>query len=288
MRDFNYALKQLCLKYPEGSFNTRRDRERILTLIANQLHEMGFRQMQVDSLKPKHVQALVNRWKAEGIAAGTFKNRMWHLRWLAEKTGKEAVIARKNDDYGIPRRQYVTYENRARELTTGDLENVTDPYVRMSLRLQAAFGLRRKESLMIRPAKADRGNWLFLQQSWTKGGRERRIPIRTDEQRQLLEAAKALAGRGSLIPRGLTYVKQLNRYSTQLKGAGIHKAHGHRHLYAQTRYRELTGWSCRLQGGPSFKELSREQRKVDHEARLTISNELGHGRISIVAVYISR
>jgi hypothetical protein len=46
---------------------------------------------------------------------------------------------------------------------------------------------------------------LLLQASWCKGGRKREIPIRNDEQRQLLDVAKALAKGGSLIPVDKTY-----------------------------------------------------------------------------------
>jgi len=60
------------------------------------------------------------------------------------------------------------------------------------------------------------------------------------------------------------------------------------HQYAQQRYQELTGRVCPAQGGPTWKQLSREQRQIDREARLTISAELGHSRIEIVAVYCGR
>ena len=50
------------------------------------------------------------------------------------------------------------------------------------------------------PAWADRGDMLVLKDSWNKGGREIRIPIRTAEQRQLLDEAKALAKGKSLGP----------------------------------------------------------------------------------------
>jgi len=40
---------------------------------------------------------------------------------------------------------------------------------------------------------------LVLKASWTKGGREREIPIRTQEQRQLVDEAKALAKGKSLV-----------------------------------------------------------------------------------------
>ena len=129
-----------------GALRPNVDRERILTLIANQLREMGFVNMHVQSLKPKHVETLVERWKAEGLSTGTLKNRMATLRWWAEKNGKANVVAKSNDVYGIADRRYVTNVSKARELTSGDLAQVTDPYTRMSLRLQAAFGLRREES----------------------------------------------------------------------------------------------------------------------------------------------
>jgi hypothetical protein len=81
----------------------------------------------------------------------------------------------------------------------------------MSLRLQAAFGLRREESIKIEPAAADQGDRIVLKASWTKGGRRREIPIRNEEQRTLLDHAKRLAGSGSLIPPHLRYIDQRNR-----------------------------------------------------------------------------
>jgi integrase len=78
----------------------------------------------------------------------------------------------------------------------------------VSLRLQQAFGLRREEAIKIQPRWGDRGAHLHLKASWTKGGRERTVPIRTREQRALLEQAKQLAGTGSRIPRGRSYIEQ--------------------------------------------------------------------------------
>jgi site-specific recombinase XerC len=288
MRDLNYELKQLCRGNCDGSYATQYARERILTAIANQLYDMGFRHMQATSLKPKHVQALAERWKSEGLSAGTIKNRMTELRWWAEKIGKQNVIARDNDQYGIPKRQYVAIVSRARELTAGDLAKITDPYTRFALKLQAAFGLRREESIKIQPLRADRGDRLVLKASWTKGGRAREIPIRNAEQRQILNEAKQFAGSGSLIPKGMTYVNQLQRFKAQCMAAGISNVHGHRHHYAQQRYRELTGWASPAQGGYSSRELTLEQKLIDHQARVTISAELGHAREQITTVYLSR
>jgi integrase-like protein len=287
MRDLNYELKQLCRRNRDGSYATQVARERILTLIANQLHEMGFRNMTAQSLKPKHVEALVERWKGEELSTGTLKNRMVELRWWAEKAGKENVVARSNDSYGIADRQLVSSANKARELTPLDVSKVADPYTRTSLKLQAAFGLRREESIKIRPVWSDRGDRLVLKASWTNG-RAREIPIRTDGQRQALAAAKEVAGRGSLIPTDKSYVQQLKRYEDQCAKAGIHRAHGHRHAYAQTRYFELTGRQAPAIGGLRSRDLTVEQKREDREVRLIISAELGHEREQITAVYLGR
>ena len=288
MQTLNYELKQICARNRDGSFATQADRERILTLVANQLREMGFVNMQAQSLKPKHVEKLVERWTAEGLSTGTVKNRMTELRWWAEKIGKANVVAKSNDVYGIADRRYVTNVSKARQLTAGDLAQVTDPYSRVSLQLQAAFGLRREESLKIQPAWADRGDRLVLKASWTKGGRAREIPIRHAEQRQVLDEAKRVVGRGSLIPADRSYVQQLRRFEYQCDRAGIHRVHGHRHQYAQERYRELTGWSAPAAGGPRSKELTRAQKLIDRDARLTISRELGHEREQVTAIYCGR
>jgi hypothetical protein len=244
--------------------------------------------MRATSLKPKHVEGLAEHWKAESLSPGTMKNRMSVVRWWSEKIGKQNVVARDNDQYDIPDRQHVTNVSKARELTGTDLEKVTDPYTAMSLRLQAAFGLRRAESIKIQPGWADRGEKLVIKASWAKGGRERTIPIRTDGQRAVLDEAKAFAGKGSLIPADMRYVDQLRRFQHQCAQAGIHHVHGHRHAYAQTRYRELTGWKAPAAGGPRSRELTPEQKEVDHAARLTISEELGHSRTQVVGIYVGK
>ncbi len=288
MRDLNFQLKQMCQRNLEGSFATRTARERILALVANQLHGLGFHHLAVQGLKPKHVDALVQRWTSEGLSAGTIKNRMAVLRWWAEKIAKQNVVARANDHYGIPERRYVTNESKARVLSTGDLAKIADPHLCLPLRLQAAFGLRREESLKIRPAVADRGDVLALQPSWTKGGRAREIPIRSDEQRAVLAEAKSLVGQGSLIPANLTYVAQLRRFEHHCARAGIHRVHGHRHQYAQQRYRELTGWAAPAAGGPRSRDLTATEKALDREARIAISRELGHEREQVTAVYCGR
>ena len=288
MRDLNYQLKLICRHCREGSHATQAKRERMLTLIANHLHELGYRGMSARSLKPKHIEALLERWREQELTTGTIKNRMAAIRWWANKVDKRNVVARSNDHYGIPDRRFVTNESKAKTVTREQLEKVRDQHVRMSLELQQAFGLRREEAMKIRPCIADQCDHLFLKASWTKGGRERIVPIRTEQQRNVLDRAHQLAGRGSLIPSNRNYVQQMRVYEGNTRRAGLHHMHGLRHAYAQKRYEELTGWACPAVGGPIAKELTPEQSEMDCEARLTISRELGHEREQVTGTYLGR
>jgi integrase len=288
MKDLNYQLSELCRNNRDGGFSTQATRSRILDLIANQLQALGFRRMQPRSLKPKHVDALVAHWQDQGIGIGTLKNRLSALRWWANKVNKPSIIAKDNDVYGIGKRTYVAKESKAQELDDKKLSEISDQYVRLSIRLQAAFGLRREESIKVNPSYAVQDDHIRLKPSWTKGGRARTVPIANEEQRRLLDEVWALAKGGSLIPAQLNYVQQLHRYERQLRNAGLSKLHGLRHAYAQQRYFELTGWKAPVAGGPISKELTLKQRALDEYARATISSELGHARADISAVYLGR
>ncbi|WP_244150106.1 integrase domain-containing protein [Xanthomonas sacchari] len=239
-------------------------------MAARQLREVGFRQMRTTSLKGKHVEALLQRWQAEGLSAGTIKNRIAHLRWWAEKAGKAGILPADNTKLGIPERRYVTNESKAKELGDG-LDRITDPHVRLSLRLQAAFGLRREESIKFQPHYADRGDHIAIKGSWAKGGRDRTVPITTPEQRTVLDEAHRLTGLGSLIPANKTYIQQRHVYDGQCKAAGLSNMHGLRHRYAQMRYEVLTGWKAPAAGGLSTVQLNSSQRLLDQQARQQIA-----------------
>ena len=288
MRDLNYQLKQLCTHNRDGSYSTQAGRRRHLSLMADQLHDLGYRGLRPQSLKPKHVIALTELWAQQGLSLGTRKNRLAALRWWAKKVGKAGVIARQNSTYGLGRRQYVTNISKARTLDLDQLNRITDQYTRLSVRLQAAFGLRREEAIKFQPSYAVRHGHIHLKPSWTKGGRARSIPITSSDQRALLEEVQAFTGSGALIPPELRYAQQLHRYERQLRNAGLEKLHGLRHAYAQRRYRDLTGWAAPAAGGPASRSLSSSDRALDKTARGTIAEELGHRRETISAVYLGR
>jgi len=150
--------------------------------------------------------------------------------------------------------------------------------------------LRREESLKIKPHLADKIDRLELSPTWCKGGRSRVIPIRTEEQRYWLEYAKKVADQfgQSLIPKNKKYIQQRRAYDFSVRYAGLKNLHGLRHAYAQNRYKELTGWEAPINGGPKSRQLMPEQKQIDYQARMIISEELGHGREQITVNYLGR
>jgi hypothetical protein len=342
MRDLNFQLRNLCLNCNEDSFATQSKRLRDLDLVANQLHDLGFRGLTVNGLKPKHVYGLVEFWKKQNISAGTMKNRLSFIRWWANKIKKFDMLPATNDAFAIEDRVYVTnvsksshlvgsllssclepaidsalkpaidsgntnlISNLASSLTANSLsfdsclERITDISIKTSILLQAAFGLRREECLKFNPSWADRGHYIVLKGSWCKGGQQRTVSVLNQKQRDVLDKSRVVAGFGSLIPPHRTYIQQLKAYENLTHKVGLFKLHGLRHKYAQERYFLLTGWLSPSDGGltkqsvlQSSSDVLSDQRKQtwidsDHNARLIISQELGHHREDITALYLGR
>jgi len=289
MRDLVYELKHLAQQHREGSYATQANRQDMLQLFGTQLvQEGGYIHMHAHELKGRHINTLLRLWTEQQLSPATLKNRLSVLRWWAKHVGNPGVLKPTNAAYGVPKRQTVARVSKAKALPTEALIKVKDPYVRMSLQLQRAFGLRREESIKMKPWQADQGDRLVLQGSWCKGGRPREIPIRTLAQREVLDKAKALVKmkHAALIPPTKRYVDQLRCYEGQTRRAGLDHLHGLRHAWAHDRYLELTGFACPVRGGPMREAMTPEQVHRDAEARAIIAGELGHGRLEIAAVYL--
>ncbi|NOU04735.1 MAG: integrase [Hyphomicrobiaceae bacterium] len=284
MDALTFGLMGLCRHGRDGSFATRSNREDMLAMMAADLKAGGFKLPTPASLKPKHVEFLIERWRADGITTATMKNRMAVIRWWAEKVNKASVVQRRNEDYGIG--EALTAKSRAYALEGERLAAIQCPLVRLALELQATFGLRREEAIKFKVSIADQSDRVVLRPSWTKGGRGRTIPIVSPKQRELLDRVRGVAGDGALIPDGKKYVEQLKAYEYQTLAAGLRNTHGLRHAWAQQRYQELTCWAAPAAGGPAMSAMSARDQRADRQARLKLSQELGHNRIEITKVYL--
>lgn len=287
--NLRHGLVLLMKRNVDGSYASQAARKNILVQIEKQLKRGGYRHLTPQTLKLKHVKFLVEHWQSQGLGIGTIKNRMAHIRWVFEKTGREHLLPKSNEELGIGKRVFSDNSiNKAKELDVAKLNAISDPYLKTALELQSAFGLRREEALKFNPTIAIKADRIYLKGSWTKGGKEREIPIRNEYQTLVLERALTIAPSGSLIPTGKKYIQQLKHYENTCQKVGLCKNHGLRHQYAQKRYEELTGMKAPKAGGPTSKDLNSVQKSADKEARLTISKELGHEREEITVIYLGR
>lgn len=293
MKDLVYQLSVLCKRNDDGKRSTSAQRQAILKLCGEQLSER-YPRLTIDGIKGRHVHYLVEKWKSEGKQTGTLKNRLAALRWWCEQRKRLWVMSPDNADYGIGRRVNGV-ENKERNLTPDMLNRIGGPYagyIRYSLKLQAAFGLRREEAMKFNPSFAIRRDesgritHIDLKGSWCKNGRPRRVPVKTPEQAALLEEVQTFTGSGSLIPKDKRYVEHLQVWKYWTRVAGISRTHGLRHAYAQDLYEEVSGLRSPHHGGE--KPRSIEEKARDHTGRLTVSEHLGHNRKEISTSYVGR
>ncbi len=275
------------------SFKTMEERARTIFLAFRQLREGGYKLDDPANIKPKHIDYLCDRWLNEGLSAATLQSRLSIMRGFCSWVGKDGMVLTPEHYFGDrAKRTYVANSDKSFAAANVDIdaliENVMDEdlHVGMQLKIQHVFGLRRKEAVMFKPFRADKGEYLSVTDG-TKGGRDRIVPIRTDLQRQALLQAKAIARTpdGFLGNPKLTLEQALWRYSNLIRKHGItHKmlgvtGHGLRHQYANDRYEEIAGVPSPVRGG------SVNDKMKDEVARLTVTEELGHGRKQITSAY---
>ena len=125
----------------------------------------------------------------------------------------------------------------------------------------------------------------------TKGGRDAdRWIIVGDAQRKALQNALEARPLGStnLIAPHERYVdvaisrsSELNQARVILQQHGLPGYHDARAAYACARYEQITGCPA-----PAVAGMRLASKALDRQARVTISTELGHGRIDVLVSYV--
>lgn len=302
MAHLRHEITDVLSHNKDGSFRTQASRKQSLNMFVKAVRDR-FKIPSIKSLKQKHIFHFVESMKEDGLSVGTMKNHMSHVRWLCGKIGKVSIVPRTNEQLGIDARCYVNnidFSWNDKELKEV-LRDIDDPFVKLQIRLQDAFGLRMKEAAIFRPHECIRENDILVDYG-TKGGQPRVVPIKTDDQRILLNEIKNAVKPGySLTPSQFSLKQWLNHYYRKVRAAGVQKtlglkSHGLRHGYAQRRYVELTGFMPTVAYGSASKfyeavqkdtGMERDQiRKADEQARMVISEELGHHRLDITSQYL--
>jgi len=279
-----------------ASYATQDKRADVLYAGFAELRQLGYRLDAVLSLRGKHVEALVQGWQARGLSASTVQNNLSVFRTFSDWIGKSGMVQRVEHylGAGVAVRSSIANQDRSWSAKGIDIAakieqvRTKDPRVALQLELQAAFGLRAREAMQLKPHIADKGAYLSITHG-TKGGRDRVEPIHTPEQRALLERAKTFcASRATSTSDPSWKLHQWkNHYYQVVRANGITRqdgitSHGLRHQYANDLYKVLSGADSPVRGGGPV------DRGADQAARLIVAEELGHSREGVTTHYLGR
>lgn len=149
-----------------ASHETQHKRATVLYQAFTDLREMGYKLGDVRQLKGRHVEALTKHWLSKGLSSSTLQNRLSTLRTFSSWIGKEGMVERTE-------RYFPNHEATRTSINTQDKSwevngvsvkqklddlRALDERVALQVELQLRFGLRVKESIMLRPHLADKGS----------------------------------------------------------------------------------------------------------------------------------
>lgn len=269
------------------------------------LRNLGYKLQDVKNFRGKHAQALMDHWVGAGLGPGTIQQKWSVIRIFCRWIGKEGMVedAEKYvSDPALVTRTYVATEDKSWTAKAVDPTALFDtvetisPVIAATLELELAFGLRRRESLMCKPIRADQGDYLSIETNdGPKNGRARMVPIDTDQKRAVIERAKAMVKfadtrLGELLRdrngNVLRLEQAVNRFTKVLQKCGITKrglgvtAHGLRHQFANDQYQLNLGQASPVRGGEGGSTPDALA------VRQKISVDLGHVRMSITNAYL--
>lgn len=278
------------------SFETQALRETVLFQGFTQLKVLGYHLHDPKNFKPKHMKALGQLWEDQGLSSATIQNRISIFRVFCGWVGKPNMIGDSADyvaDKSSVKRSYSAKKDKSWSAKEIDFEGFLDmvlaeePRVVLYILLGLNFGLRLRESYMLKPHRADKAMYVALAEG-TKGDRARTVPIESKDQKAIIEMAKQFSNgvNGHIGIPGKTLQQTKDRVTYVLRKCGITRKdmdatfHGLRHQFANDFFERRSGVASPVRGGPNISG------EVDKLARLQTSEALGHSRKSITSAYL--
>jgi hypothetical protein len=283
------------------SFSTRATLTQRFSQFVEYARENGISRL--EQVTQETVFAYSDSLKESDLSASTQQNYLSAVNVIMSQARGDNDVRVTGREAGLSSRSNVATEYKG-GVERGELSDRTQAIVELA----SSFGLRFEEASKLDSRSAlqeaqEKGSITIS--SGTKGGQSREIAIKSEKQIETLKNAALLQGNNrSMIANDKTYAE----HQRELYKETSH-FHAERHQYANERYanlmREKLGidikspvlsdkqesqrWSDYLaskayeQGVMLTPETARE---FDREARLEISEELGHHREDVISAYI--
>ena len=319
VRNFNLGNRNMTLALKNGLIEAEYGKETIASYTSHCRKFVAFLQAEhgiktLNQIERSHVQAFaehLNERHENGTLAGASPSTILSGVNSAMKTARQDSKLKVNPvrEAGLPSRTHIaTIDRSATQADHNDAKNAISSRLAAQLDLQRELGLRFKESSLI-----DAGKTLCEVQKMlrdpdktreikiiygTKGARPRDVPITSQSQIDALREAANIQGKDkSLVPNHQTWAQYQNQSYREITQTKIDGFHSERHYYANNRYESITCVKSPVQSGVEHKKhiahivnelgITRQEAiQLDREARMTVSRELGHSRISITNNYL--
>jgi site-specific recombinase XerC len=230
----------------------------------------------IDKWTNADISKMVSYYKAQGLKDATIINCVSSLRSFLFET-KRANINISNGGLGLKR--IMEYKDKSLKAKGIDINEKLayfkekDANVYVQLKVASIAGLRKEESVHAGLALSKghdivKNDKLELKSSWCKNGRPREIKLSSEKIKEIAELKKYAMNNNYDTSRNLK--QEMNHLGNSIKNAGFNM-HAVRHSVAQERYGEL------VSSGHSEKD-----------AKMAVSNELGHNRDYVTKVYLGR
>lgn len=288
----------------ERTFRLQMD---VMKQFARTLHEAGFMLEDCANLGVKHIDAVFDKWvRKRKLGAKTLQNQKSRVKqfclWLGKKelaVHSAEIEGRYTDVFPRGFRVKTVADSSKSERGAGvDLQDLyrkamaVDSRYAAMLMMQRVFGLRKKEVLLIKLWKADKGNKLELVSAITKNGRPREVPFLKgaygESQRRILDYAKSMIRRWeSMAWPDVTLRQAEQRYYALNRQIGLTKkdmgltGHGLRTGHAED-VMLIAGVLPATLGGTKGMAPELARKAVTYD----VSRTLGHNREVIAGAYV--
>ena len=277
---------------------TQEKRKQVILGFFSDLLYLGYKIQTPSAISQKHLVAVFNLLESQGQSPSTIQNKISTMRIFCEWIGKPGMVM-SSDKYVLDktsvRRTGVVQEDKSWVGNGVDpievlakIRAIKEETVAVWLEQCWAFGMRLRESVMLRPAVGNEGDALYVREG-TKGGRARFVPIENELQAAVLAKAQEIADKktGMLGGRGKTVEQKLRHFYYVMEKLGITlaeegvTAHGLRHQYMHAAYKGMTRQEPPIRGG--------DESLIDpaalHLAKQKLMERAGHTRVSIGPAY---
>jgi hypothetical protein len=222
------------------------------------------------------IKQIVDYYKAQGLKDATVINMMSSFRSFLKETGRTNITA-SNGELGLKR--IIEYKDKSLEAKNIDINEKLayfkekDVNVYTQLKLAVVAGLRREESIHAGLALAKgydivKNNKLILKGSWCKNNQPRNVELSVQQIKEIKNLQNYLKTADYKQDRNLKQEKDHLSNSIKNQEFNIHAC---RHSYAKNEFL-----------------IDSKKYLIEKDAKLSVSEKLGHHRTEVTKTYLSK